>query len=139
MSRRKKRPLIDMGDGTTRRGNPGTDRYIADRVVISIGCTGRGSHKQVSIGSWDVRGDLEVTETTKLIGDFDTWQEDYAFIKDRGAPERYLVEGPKPHMTQPIKCGYCERDMPVTEGNLFRRLRVLKAYGVSFLDLSTLD
>lgn len=143
MSRRKKRPLTVLDDGTIREGSPGTDEHLADKMEVAVGCTGRGSHRRITIGSWDVLGDLDLIESPGSRGDDDSFFEDAHFVQVVGAPKAYLYlpedRPEKSHFTQPLKCGYCERDMPMTQAKLFRLLRILKSHGVSFLDLSLLD
>jgi hypothetical protein len=144
MSRRIKRPLYLQPDGTTRRGLAGTDDYDAAKYQVAVGCTGRGSHKRITIATWDVLGDLALDGTTPLVGTNETFDEDAYLVFNTSGPEHYTHipddwRTEIPHLTQPIKCDYCERNMPVRMVKLYRRLRVLKAHDVAFLDLSALD
>lgn len=140
MSRRKQRPLTSLGDGTTRRGAPGADAYLDERQRIEVGCTGRGSHKRIVLLAADVLGE---TEAVGVTGTPETFAIDLPFVHIEIAPDRYIhiPENFKeaPHITHPLKCGFCGRDMPMRQETLYRRLRVLKHRGVSFLDLSALD
>lgn len=112
------------------------------RVLIEIGCTGRGTHKRSVIGSFYVRGNLvnpgTLMASNKDIHNF-TDGEDYAFVKPKRAPEAFINFGTTLHKTYPFKCRHCDRDLPQGQVRLWRLLRILKSHEKTFLDLSALD
>ncbi|MGP5608645.1 hypothetical protein [Arthrobacter rhombi] len=117
---------------------------LRERFVIKIGCTGRDTHKRAILGSFYVLGDLEEGEgETKMPSNKDlhnfTDGEDYAFVKPLRAPEGHFDPSKGIHKTYPFKCPKCGRDVPMGQIRLWRSLRQLKAAGLHFLDLSSLD
>lgn len=141
MSRRKQRPSTILHDGAARRGSPAADAYEAERV--EIGCTGRGSHKRIKLAGADVMGDAHLSELVPVKGNPETFSEDGHFVEMVFSPEQHLVltvkETDYPHFTIPFECLFCDRNLPLRQDNLFRKLRVLKAAKINFLDLSSLD
>ncbi|GAA3681869.1 hypothetical protein GCM10023081_19950 [Arthrobacter ginkgonis] len=131
MSRRKQRPLTVMADGTSRRGSAAADGYLDRRTIVEIGCTGRGSHRRIVIGSYDVWG-----EEPAGAADF---AEDMKYVEERRTPDMHLVMDVDAHFTIPFRCDFCGRDMPKRQESLVYMLRKLKSGGVKFLDLSSLD
>lgn len=130
MSRRRSKPPQEIMEAN------------ADRATVEIGCTGRGTHRRIVIGSFYVRGQLEASvgliASNKDLHHF-TDGEDYAFVQPKRAPEAYFNYSTAMHKTYPFKCKSCGRDLPQGQFRLWRLLRILKAQGSYFLDLSSLD